>query len=78
MTTAFWNEGFTVDEATADPGRDLKTRVLAYERRLIESALRQTGGNQRRAAKLLGILPTTLNEKLKRFRRVEAPGPSGS
>ena len=46
---------------------DLRSRILAYERRLICAAREATGGNQRRAARLLGILPTTLHEKLKRF-----------
>jgi DNA-binding NtrC family response regulator len=42
---------------------------------VIEDALRATGGNQRRAARALGVLPTTLHEKMKRLgllRRVEA------
>jgi two-component system response regulator HydG len=39
----------------------------AYERRLIEEALRASGGNQRRAAHALGVLPTTLHEKMKRL-----------
>jgi DNA-binding NtrC family response regulator len=46
---------------------DLRSRVLAYERELILAALAEAGGNQRRAARLLGILPTTLHEKMKRF-----------
>lgn len=45
----------------------LRDRVEAYERRLIEDALRATGGNQRRAAQSLGVLPTTLHEKMKRL-----------
>jgi DNA-binding NtrC family response regulator len=45
----------------------LKTLLEAYERRLIESALVTTHGNQRRAAQALGLLPTTLNEKMKRL-----------
>jgi len=45
----------------------LKDRVTAYERRLIEEALWFAGGNQRRAAAALGCLPTTLNEKMRRF-----------
>lgn len=45
----------------------LKELVDAYERRLIESALAETGGNQRRAAASLGLLPTTLHEKMKRL-----------
>jgi DNA-binding NtrC family response regulator len=39
----------------------------AYERELIESALIATAGNQRRAAARLGLLPTTLHEKMKRL-----------
>lgn len=45
----------------------LKTQVQAYERQLIESALAAAAGNQRRAAASLGILPTTLHEKMKRL-----------
>lgn len=50
-------------------GRDasLKARVEAYERRLIEAALAASSGNQRRAAAALGLLPTTLHEKMKRL-----------
>jgi DNA-binding NtrC family response regulator len=53
----------------------LKDLVEAYERHVIEEALRATSGNQRRAARALGVLPTTLHEKMKRLgliRRVEA------
>jgi len=46
---------------------DLKSRLLAYERQLITAALAETRGNQRRAAHRLGILPTTLHEKMKRL-----------
>ncbi len=49
------------------PMRTLKDRVDAYERRLIMVALERAGGNQHRAALALGVRPTTLNEKLKRF-----------
>ena len=55
---------------------DLKSRLLAYERGLITAALAETRGNQRRAARQLGILPTTLHEKMKRLgllRRSEEP-----
>lgn len=45
----------------------LKARLEAYERQLIESALAATAGNQRRAAASLGVLPTTLHEKMKRL-----------
>jgi DNA-binding NtrC family response regulator len=45
----------------------LKSRLVAYERELITAALSETRGNQRRAAHRLGILPTTLHEKMKRL-----------
>jgi DNA-binding NtrC family response regulator len=48
-------------------GESLKSLLDAYERRLIESALDASAGNQRRAAAALGVLPTTLHEKMKRL-----------
>lgn len=56
----------------------LKELVEAYERHVIEDALRDAHGNQRRAARALGVLPTTLHEKMKRLgllRRVEIEAP---
>jgi DNA-binding NtrC family response regulator len=41
--------------------------VSRFERRLIEGALRKSGGVQKQAAELLGLKPTTLNEKIKRL-----------
>jgi len=52
---------------TGGPRMTLRNLMDAYERRLIEEALRATGGNQRRAAQGLGVLPTTLHEKMKRL-----------
>jgi DNA-binding NtrC family response regulator len=46
---------------------NLKAMLDAYERQLIQSALQAANGNQRRAAALLGLLPTTLHEKMKRL-----------
>ena len=45
----------------------LKAMLEEYERRIIEEALQTTRGNQRRAARALGVLPTTLHEKMKRL-----------
>ena len=45
----------------------LKRRVEQYERRLILSALAAASWSQRRAARALGVLPTTLHEKMKRL-----------
>src|SRR5687768_11154940 len=46
----------------------LPVLLAAYERNLLQWALARTGGNQKEAAALLGIRPTTLHEKLKRLR----------
>jgi DNA-binding NtrC family response regulator len=48
-------------------GPKLKALLEAYERRLIGEALAASNGNQRRAAAALGLLPTTLHEKMKRL-----------
>lgn len=46
---------------------NLKALLDAYERQLIRTALAAASGNQRRAAASLGLLPTTLHEKMKRL-----------
>jgi transcriptional regulator with GAF, ATPase, and Fis domain len=46
---------------------DLRTRLEEYERELVISALEACGMNQVLAAKELGVLPTTLSEKMKRL-----------
>jgi DNA-binding NtrC family response regulator len=59
---------FTSPDTTLDNAhRPLKDLVADYERQLITEALVATNGNQRRAAAALGLLPTTLHEKLKRL-----------
>ena len=45
----------------------LQEEVQRYESELIRQALQRTHGNQRRAAKLLGVKVTTLNCKIKRL-----------
>ena len=55
---------------------DLKSRLIEYERSLILAALAQQNGNQRRAAAALGVLPTTLHEKMKRLGLKPAPVPA--
>jgi DNA-binding NtrC family response regulator len=45
----------------------LKMMLESYEREIIEGALEVAVGNQRRAARALGVLPTTLHEKMKRL-----------
>jgi DNA-binding NtrC family response regulator len=59
-------ESFHGDGAALER-KDLKALVAEYERDLIRRALEATGGNQRQAARRLGVLPTTLNEKMKRL-----------
>jgi DNA-binding NtrC family response regulator len=54
-------------DAGASDGADLKSLLEAYERQLIQSALDAASWNQRRAAAALGVLPTTLHEKMKRL-----------
>jgi DNA-binding NtrC family response regulator len=46
---------------------DLKRLLAEYERSLITAALVRAGGHQRRAADALGLLPSTLCEKMKRL-----------
>lgn len=45
----------------------LHEEVRKFETDLIRTALVRTGGNQLRAARLLGVKHTTLNAKIKRY-----------
>jgi DNA-binding NtrC family response regulator len=60
-------EATTHVEMDAANAASLKDLVAEFERRLIVDALDAARGNQRRAARALGVLPTTLNEKMKRL-----------
>jgi transcriptional regulator with GAF, ATPase, and Fis domain len=55
---------------------NLKTLVDDYERRIIEMALVDSAWNQRRAAAALGLLPTTLHEKMKRLGLLRRASPA--
>ena len=56
----------------------LDDEVKRFESRLIKEALAKTGGNQARAARLLGVKHTTLNAKIKRYQiPVDGSGVSG-
>jgi DNA-binding NtrC family response regulator len=57
--------------------RSLKDMVREFERELIEAALSASAGNQRRAAASLGLLPTTLHEKMKRLGLLRRGVPAG-
>src|SRR6266511_3328884 len=54
-------------------GVDLPRIVDEFERSIIETALRQTSGNQTKASQLLGLRVQTLNMKLKRFAELNRP-----
>lgn len=55
-------------EFAADDGEiNFFDEVKRFEIELILSALNQTGGRQKEAAKILGLKPTTLSEKIKRY-----------
>jgi two-component system response regulator PilR (NtrC family) len=64
-------------------GISFKTVITDFEKRLIESTLEAAGGVQKRAAELLHIKPTTLNEMIKRYdirprRKRQGGGPAES
>ena len=59
---------FQMPRLTVPPeGISFKDVISDFEKRLIESTLEAAGGVQKRAAELLHIKPTTLNEMLKRY-----------
>ena len=60
-------------QAIPNDGIDLPRLVNDYERSIIERALRQTSGNQAKAARLLRLRVQTLNMKLKRFGESKQP-----
>jgi DNA-binding NtrC family response regulator len=69
---------FQIPQIVLPPeGISFKQVIGDFERRLIESTLEAAGGVQKRAAELLQIKPTTLNEMIKRYdirpRRKKAP-----
>jgi transcriptional regulator with GAF, ATPase, and Fis domain/tetratricopeptide (TPR) repeat protein len=60
--------GETTEPPPASDDLRLRRRVEALERALVRSALEQAGGNQTRAARLLGLSRFGLQKKLKRYR----------
>jgi len=61
----------SAENTNGGPGSDtidLQAEVRRFEAELIRSALIQTGGRQRQAARLLGTKVTTLNTKIKRYK----------
>jgi DNA-binding NtrC family response regulator len=70
---------FNIPQFVVPPeGISFKDVITDFEKRLIESTLEAAGGVQKRAAELLHIKPTTLNEMIKRYdirpRRKRQPG----
>ena len=61
-------QAFAIPKFVVPPeGISFKEVITSVEKRLIESTLEAAGGVQKRAAELLGIKPTTLNEMIKRY-----------
>jgi sigma-54 specific flagellar transcriptional regulator A len=66
-----------IEAATLDPfealtilpedGLDLRSHLLAIERRLVEQALERANGTVAHAARLLGLRRTTLVEKMRKL-----------
>jgi two-component system response regulator PilR (NtrC family) len=57
-----------VPEVAMPPGGiHFREIIVGYERKYIEAALDAAGGVQKKAAELLHIKPTTLNEMMKRY-----------
>jgi two-component system response regulator PilR (NtrC family) len=62
------NPVFTVPEVVIPAeGIHFREVIIGHERRYIEAALDAAGGVQKKAAELLHIKPTTLNEMIKRY-----------
>lgn len=62
-------DSLTSDETFNNEGDsfDLNNRVREFEIKLIRAALLRSGGNQRRAASILGLKTTTLHNKIKSY-----------
>ena len=71
LATSLLREIASAENAATSHGNetfDLQAEVRRFETELIRSALIQTGGSQRQAARLLGTKVTTLNTKIKRYK----------
>jgi DNA-binding NtrC family response regulator len=62
------NPAFEVPDVVIPPsGIHFREVIIGHERRYIEAALDAAGGVQKKAAELLHIKATTLNEMIKRY-----------
>jgi DNA-binding NtrC family response regulator len=71
LTLAFLAEVETLEanrHLDIEDGLSLREEVRRFEVDLIKYALQRAGGNQTRAAVLLGVKATTLNSKIKLYR----------
>jgi len=66
LTAGKRNAETQIPEKLTDDGLDLNALVRELEGRLINEALKRTGGNKQAAAKLLGLKRTTFAAKLRR------------
>ena len=64
---AFTEEATRLKPLDIVGGINFYDEVQRFETHLIKMALAETGGNQAKAARLLGIKATTLNSKIKLF-----------
>lgn len=70
LATAFVSEIESLEgfrDLDISSGIDMQKEVVRYECMLIRRALHITGGSQRKAAQLLGLNTSTLNDKIKRY-----------
>jgi len=65
---AFTEEATRLKPLDILSGISFYDEVQRFETHLIKMALSETGGNQAKAARLLGIKATTLNSKIKLFK----------
>jgi DNA-binding NtrC family response regulator len=56
-----------INDLGIDQGVNLMAEVRRFERGIIERALELTKGNQKHAAKLLGLQSSTLHAKIKKY-----------
>jgi transcriptional regulator with GAF, ATPase, and Fis domain len=59
--------GAVTSSIEIDRGIDFNDQVRDFEVGLIQRALKQTGGNQKKAARILNLKHTTLHTKIKRY-----------
>jgi two-component system nitrogen regulation response regulator GlnG len=67
-----------VSEATATGGRLYRSVMVRVELPLLRHALQLCGGNQLKAAKLLGINRNTLRKRLRLLGLLPVPGPNAT